>query len=61
LVEREFFLNTICHRVEEHPDPRLVNGHQYIERAMNSRCWRRRREPLGYAADGVFVHARLDR
>jgi len=61
LVEREFFLNTICRRVEEHPDPRLVNGHQDIERALNSWWWRRRREPMGRAAEGIFTHARLDR
>lgn len=61
LVDREFFLNTICRRVEEHPDPRLVNGRQDIERAINSWWWRRRREPMGRAAEGIFVHARLDR
>jgi hypothetical protein len=61
LVERDFFLNTICRRVEEKPDPRLVHGHQDIERALNSWWWRRRREPMGHAAQGVFTHARLDR
>lgn len=61
LVERDFFLNTICRRVEERPDPRLVNGNQDIERALNSWWWRRRCEPMGHAAHGVFAHARLDR
>ncbi len=61
LVERDFFLNTICRHVEEKPDPRLVHGHQDIERSLNSWWWRRRREPMGHAAQGVFTHARLDR
>ncbi len=61
LFERDFFLNTICRRVDTRPDPRLVNGHQDIERALNSWWWRRRREPMGRAAHGIFTHARLDR
>ncbi len=61
LVERQYFLDVVCRRVEEHPDPRLVNGHQDIERALNRRWWRRRRDPMGHAADGVFTHCRLDR
>lgn len=35
LVERQYFFDVVCRRVEEHPDPRLVNGHQDIERALN--------------------------
>ena len=35
LVERRYFLDVVCRRVDEHPDPRLVNGHQDIERALN--------------------------
>ncbi len=61
LVERHYFLDVVCRRVEEHPDPRLVNGHQDIERALNRRWWRRRRDPMGHAAEGVFTHRRLDR
>jgi hypothetical protein len=61
LVERDYFLNTICRRVEEKPDRRLVHGFQDIERALNSWWWRRQREPMGHAAQGVFTHARLDR
>ncbi|MBJ7534385.1 hypothetical protein JDN40_09750 [Rhodomicrobium vannielii ATCC 17100] len=61
LVERRFFLDVICARVESHPDPRLVNGHQDIERALNRWWWRRRRERLGIAGNGVFTHSRLDR
>jgi len=61
LVERRFFLDVICGRVESHPDPRLVNGHQDIERALNKMWWRKRREPMGIAGEGVFTHRRLDR
>lgn len=61
LVERRYFLDVVCRRVEEHPDPRLVNGRQDIERALNRRWWRRRRDPMGQAAEGVFTHRRLDR
>jgi hypothetical protein len=61
LVEREYFLSTICPRVENYPDQRLVNGAQDIERALNCAWWRRQREPLGHAAQGIFTHARLDR
>ncbi len=35
LVERQYFVDVVCRRVDEHPDPRLVNGHQDIERALN--------------------------
>ncbi len=61
LVERQYFLDVVCRRVEEHPDPRFVNGHQDIERALNRRWWRRRRDRMGHAAEGVFTHRRLDR
>ena len=61
LVERRYFFDVVCRRVEERPDPRLVNGHQDIERALNRRWWRRRRDPMGHAAEGVFTHRRLDR
>ena len=61
LVERQYFFDVVCRRVEEHPDPRLVNGHQDIERALNRRWWRRRRDSMGHAAEGVFTHRRLDR
>jgi hypothetical protein len=61
LVERRFFLDVVCRRVDEHPDPRLVNGHQDIERALNRRWWRQQRYPMGHAAEGVFMHSRLDR
>ncbi len=61
LVERQYFFDVVCRRVEEHPDPRLVNGHQDIERALNRRWWRRRRDSMGHAAEGIFTHRRLDR
>jgi hypothetical protein len=61
LVERQYFLDVVCRRVDEHPDPRLVNGHQDIERALNRSWWRRRRDRMGHAAEGVFTHRRLDR
>jgi hypothetical protein len=61
LVERQYFLDVICRRVEEYPDPRLVNGHQDIERALNRRWWRQRRDRLGHAAEGVYTHQRIDR
>jgi hypothetical protein len=61
LVERQYFFDVVCRRVEEHPDPRLVNGHQDIERALNRRWWRRRRDSMGHAGEGVFTHRRLDR
>ncbi len=61
LVERKYFLDVVCRRVDEHPDPRLVNGHQDIERALNQRWWRRRRDRMGHAAEGIFTHRRLDR
>jgi hypothetical protein len=61
LVERQYFFDVVCRRVEEHPDPRLVNGHQDIERALNRRWWRRRRDSMGHAAEGVYTHRRLDR
>ena len=61
LVERRYFFDVVCRRVEERPDPRLVNGHQDIERALNRRWWRHRRDSMGHAAEGVFTHRRLDR
>jgi hypothetical protein len=61
LVERQYFLDVICRRVDEQPDPRLVNGRQDIERALNRRWWRKRRDLMGHAAEGVYTHRRLDR
>ncbi|KAI94232.1 hypothetical protein T281_12170 [Rhodomicrobium udaipurense JA643] len=61
LVDRRFFLDVICARVERRPDSRLLNGHQNIECALNKSWWRRRREPIGHAAEGVFTNSRLDR
>lgn len=61
LVERDFFLDVVCKRVDEHPDPRLVNGYQDIERALNCRWWRLREQSMGHAAEGVYTHSRLDR
>lgn len=60
LVDRQYFIDVICRRVEEHPDPRLINGHQDIERALNVSWWRKRRDLTGHAADGVFTHSRID-
>jgi hypothetical protein len=60
LVRRDFFLDFICPRVESHPDPRLVNGFQDIERALNRRWWRRQRVPMGQAGRGIFTHHRLE-
>ena len=56
LVERQYFVDVVCRRVDEHPDPRLVNGHQDIERALNRRWWRRRRDRMGHAAAG-YLHS----
>ncbi len=66
LVERRFFLDVVCRRVDEHPDPRLVNGHQDIERAVGggviaTRWWQGLAVPLGQARDGCFSPHRLDR
>ena len=61
LVERQYLFDVVCHRVDEHPDPRLVNGHQDMERALNQRWWRCRRDRMGHAAEGIFTHRRLDR
>jgi hypothetical protein len=58
LVERSFFLDVVCRRVKEHPDPRLINGCQDIERALNSWWWRRLGVRLGHASAGIFTHAR---
>jgi hypothetical protein len=58
LVEREWFLNVVCKRVETHPDGRNVNGFPDIEKDLNCRWWRRQRELMGHAKDGVFTHQR---
>ena len=52
LVERRYFFDVVCRRVEEHPDSRLVNGHQDIERALNRRWWRHRRDFDGTCGGG---------
>jgi len=59
LVERKFLLDVVLPRVDQHPDPRKINGAQDIERALNRPWWRRRDEPMGHAVDGVFTHARF--
>jgi hypothetical protein len=58
LVERSFFFDVVCRRVETHPCSRTVNGYQDIERSLNSWWWRRLGVPLGHAAVGMFTHAR---
>ncbi len=58
LVERSFFLDVVCRRVEEYPDRRLINGYQDIERALNNWWWRRLGVRMGHAASGIFTHAR---
>ena len=59
LVRRDFLLEVVLARTVAHPDPRTVNGHQDIERALNRPWWRRQNVPMGHARDGVFTHARL--
>lgn len=66
LVEKDFFTNVICRRVEERPDPRTVNGFQDIERAIvggvvGLHWWRSLGVRIGQAAEGCFSHRRLDR
>ena len=66
LVERQFFLDVICARVEARPDRRLVHGHQDIERAIvggriGLGWWQRLGVPMGQAGTGCFSHSRLDR
>jgi hypothetical protein len=52
-------LEVVLARVARHPDPRTINGHQDIERALNRPWWRRQAFAMGHAEDGVFTHARL--
>lgn len=64
LVERRFFLDVICARVEARPDRRLVHGHQDIERAIvggriGLGWWQRLGVPMGQAGTGCFSHQRL--
>ena len=58
LVRRDFYRGVILERVRTHPDPRTINGHQDIERAVNGRWWRRQRFPIGFSDPGAFTHAR---
>ena len=59
LVRRDFLVDEVLERTATHPDPRTINGHQDIERALNRPWWRRRDVAMGHARDGVFTHARL--
>lgn len=59
LVRRDFLLDVVLARVASHPDPRTINDHQDIERALNRPWWRARAFAMGHAAEGVFTHRRL--
>ncbi len=59
VVRREFLLDVVLARVARHPDPRTINDHQDIERALNRPWWRAQAFAMGHAAEGVFTHARL--
>ena len=61
LVKRSFFLDVLCPRIDKHPDPRLNNGFQDIEKALNRNWWRRLNVPMGSAAEGIFAHERVAR
>jgi hypothetical protein len=60
LIDRKFFLEVICKRIEESSEPRLIDEDQAIERTISSWWWRRRREPLGHAAEGAFTYAPIE-
>ena len=61
LVQRSFFLDVVCRRIDAHPDRRTANGHQQVEQALNRNWWRRLEVPMGSARDGIFTHQRLSR
>jgi hypothetical protein len=59
LVRRDFLVEVVLKRTATHPDPRTINGHQDIERALNRPWWRRQNVAMGHAREGIFTHARL--
>ncbi|MEM9359583.1 MAG: hypothetical protein AAGB04_25640, partial [Pseudomonadota bacterium] len=59
LVKADFMRDVIVPRVETHPAPTTINGHQDIEAALKMNGWWKSRDILmGQADPGPLTHAR---
>lgn len=55
MINKDFMVDTLLERVKTHPSSRALNGFQDIERALNSRWWRRRNFTIAVSS-GLFSH-----
>ena len=59
LVEAAFMRDVIIPRIEAHPAPTTINGHQDIEAALKlDNWWKRQDVMMGQADPGPLTHAR---
>ena len=62
LVHTEFMRDVVLKRVESHPAPTSINGHQDIEAAVKlNRWWRQLDVTMGQAEPGPLTHSRGSR
>jgi hypothetical protein len=59
LIQKEFFLNTLCRFINENPKKRTLNGFQVPEIILNCLWWRKKHFKIG-VCKGLFTHNRFD-
>ena len=59
LIQKDFFLNTLCKFINENPKKRTLHGFQVPEIILNCLWWRKKHFKIG-VCKGLFTHNRFD-
>jgi hypothetical protein len=59
LIQKDFFLNTLCKFINENPKKRTLHGFQVPEIILNCSWWRKQHFKIG-VCKGLFTHNRFD-
>jgi hypothetical protein len=59
LIQKNFFLNTLCRFINENPKKRTLHGFQVPEIILNCLWWRKQHFKIGVCR-GLFTHNRFD-
>ncbi len=59
LIQKDFFLNTLCKFINENPKKRTLHGFQVPEYILNCLWWRKKHFKIG-VCKGLFTHNRFD-
>jgi hypothetical protein len=59
LIQKDFFLNTLCKFINENPKKRTLHGFQVPEIILNCLWWRNKHFKIG-VCKGLFTHNRFD-